>query len=242
MGMPQRSKRASIMTRLSHLMFGAFLFASCAYAVPVGESLVHESPDPLVDLFTNERQGLRSHASDADDLDTGAGPGQCPAGWMMVNNLCYSPSTTGRTTCTSSDCDQVAQRCGAQGARLPSKDELHAWLANGGKRTSHFGVTSTRQGSKHWLLDGVGDYGWHDWTCCDHPNRYYVCVKDPRCPAGWMGLNNLCYSPSTTGRTTCTSSDCDQVAQRCGAQGARLPSKDELHAWLANGGKRTSHF
>ena len=119
--------------------------------------------------------------------------GQCPAGWMMVNNLCYSPSTTGRTTCTSSDCDQVAQRCGAQGARLPSKDELHAWLANGGKRTSTYGVTSTRQGSKHWLLNGVGDYGWHDWTCCDHPNRYYVCVKDHMANIPCEGAHFQCF-------------------------------------------------
>merc|ERR1712022_47065 len=28
---------------------------------------------------------------------TGAAQGECPAGWMMVNTLCYSPSTTGRT-------------------------------------------------------------------------------------------------------------------------------------------------
>jgi len=39
-------------------------------------------------------------------------------------------------------------------------------------------VSLTRNGAKHWLLSNNRDYGWHDWTCCDHPNRYYVCVKD----------------------------------------------------------------
>ena len=31
------------------------------------------NPDPVVDLFTNERQDLRAHATDADDLDAGSG-------------------------------------------------------------------------------------------------------------------------------------------------------------------------
>ena len=103
--------------------------------------------------------------------------GECASGWMKVDNLCFSRSTTGKTRCTNTDCDEVSKVCTDQGARLPSKDELHAWLDNGGKRTSTFGVTSTRNGAKHWLLNENGDYGWHDWRCCDDPNRYYVCVK-----------------------------------------------------------------
>jgi len=73
----------------------------------------------------------------------------------------------------------MGKMCTDQGARLPSKNELHDWLRAGGKRSSTYGVTATRSGSRHWLLNGNGDYGWHAWTCCDHPNRYHVCVKAP---------------------------------------------------------------
>jgi len=106
----------------------------------------------------------------------------CPSGWLAVGSLCYSASVTGETACTSTDCDDVENKCAVQGARLPSKEELQAWIGAGGSRSSTYGVTAKGAGgcgSKHWLSDGAGEYGCHDWTCCDHPNRYHVCVKAP---------------------------------------------------------------
>ena len=93
----------------------------------------------------------------------------CSSGWTSLGGKCYSPSTTGQSGCTSSDCDEVVQRCTNQGARLTTRGELHAWLANGGSRSSTYGATSTRSGSNHWLLNGAGDYGWHTWSWYDIP-------------------------------------------------------------------------
>merc|ERR1711871_328574 len=137
--MPQRSMRASIMTRLSHLMFGAFLFASCAYAVPVGESLVHESPDPVVDLFTNERQGLRSHASDADDLDTGAGSGTLPSGSNKNPPMGYSAKAgSGPCRCRGSGygLDSCGELCCAHSPYTDPDPNGKYYFGKGGTRTS----------------------------------------------------------------------------------------------------------
>jgi hypothetical protein len=106
----------------------------------------------------------------------------CPNGWMNVSHKCYSPSVTGATGCTATDCDEVTAKCTSQGARLTTKDELTAWLAAGGSPSSAYGVTSSRSDDQklHWLMRNTVSkpYGWHPWKCCDHPNRYHVCVKD----------------------------------------------------------------
>merc|ERR1711934_567474 len=51
-------------------------------------------------------------------------------------------------------------------------------MAAGGDRPSKYGVTSTRNGNNHWLKAGDGNYGWHEWSCCRHPNRWHTCIKD----------------------------------------------------------------
>jgi len=155
---------------------------------------------------------------------------------------------TGKNTCTSYDCDDVDKMCQAQGAAVTTKDQLHEWIDAGGSRSSTYGDTITMSGSNHWLLNGAGDYGWHSYQCCDHPNRYHVCVmspsssSSPSCSSGWTSLGGKCYSTSTTGQSGCSSTDCDTVEQRCANQGARLTTRGELHAWLANGGSRTSTY
>ena len=40
-----------------------------------------------------------------------------------------------------------------------------------------YGETAQRV---HWLTVPNGGTGCHPWTCCDHPNRYHVCVYDVR--------------------------------------------------------------
>ena len=55
-------------------------------------------------------------------------------------------------------------------------------------------------------------------------------VRDVRCREGWTKVGWLCYSQRTSGQTGCSATDCDEVAQGCLNQGARLPSKEELEA------------
>ena len=182
----------------------------------------------------------------------------CREGWTKVGWLCYSQRTSGQQTgCSATDCDEVAQGCLNQNqSRLPSKEELEAYeLAVAYRpRGTQYGVTAevivrvpgsgcepgmeldgaTAQ-RVQWLTHNAPPKGagthCHPWACCDDPSRYHVCVYDVRCREGWTKVGSLCYSQRTSGQTACSATDCDEVAQGCLNQGARLPSKEELEAY-----------
>lgn len=132
----------------------------------------------------------------------------CPEGWMALGSLCYAVPVKGDTTCSGNDCyggvcttngcDLVKKKCTDQGARLPSKKELQAWLNNGGfgsnaDTVSTYGVTARGSGgcTGHWLSQNSGEYGCHDDACCDHPNRYHVCVQERTLKGSSGGITGI---------------------------------------------------
>ena len=79
----------------------------------------------------------------------------------------------------NSNCLPIEEACSDAGALLATKEETQSWLNNGGDRLGmEYGLTSTRNGQKHWFTRNNGGNGLWYAGCCQHNNRFFVCVKN----------------------------------------------------------------
>ena len=109
--------------------------------------------------------------------------GLCPSEWTKINEKCFSPARKTHELTTSNDCNfnclPIEKHCSDAGTLLATKEETQNWLNNGGDRLGmEYGLTSTRNGQQHWFTQNNGGNGLWYKGCCNHVNRFFVCVKN----------------------------------------------------------------
>jgi len=89
-----------------------------------------------------------------------SGGTNCPDGWTVIGATCYSEARVTAqyvsSGCDAGNCNTVYDMCAQEEAVVTTKDELHAWIANGGDRPRTYGITTTTSGSNHWLTKKHG--------------------------------------------------------------------------------------